>query len=123
MKDFTDGSLNWRELIHPDDLEDVKLRFREAVSKREKALRVEYRIRRDCFREIKTMNPHVRALLSSGFSLDGSVQEIMDEGIAGFIQKPYRLEVLSDAVARAIRWDHWLLRSFLSGMPSLLRVQ
>ena len=106
MKDFTDGSLNWRELIHPDDLEDVKLRFREAVSKREKALRVEYRIRRDCFREIKTMNPHVRALLSSGFSLDGSVQEIMDEGIAGFIQKPYRLEVLSDAVARAIRWDH-----------------
>jgi PAS domain S-box-containing protein len=61
---------------------------------------------RDCFREIKTMNPHVRALLSSGFSLDGSVQEIMDEGIAGFIQKPYRLEELSDAVSKAIRRDH-----------------
>ncbi len=61
---------------------------------------------RDCFREIKTMNPDVRALLSSGFSLDGSVQEIMDEGIAGFIQKPYRLEELSNAVARAIRRDH-----------------
>jgi PAS domain S-box-containing protein len=61
---------------------------------------------RDCFREIKTMNPGVRALLSSGFSLDGSVQEIMDEGIAGFIQKPYRLEELSNAVAKAIRRDH-----------------
>jgi PAS domain S-box-containing protein len=45
MKDFTDGSLKWREVIHPDDLEEVKLRFREAVSKREKVLRVEYRIR------------------------------------------------------------------------------
>jgi FixJ family two-component response regulator len=52
------------------------------------------------------MNPGVRALLSSGFSLDGSVQEIMDEGIAGFIQKPYRLEELSNAVAKAIRRDH-----------------
>jgi CheY-like chemotaxis protein len=61
---------------------------------------------RDCFREIKSMNPRVRALLSSGFSMDGSVQEIMDEGIAGFIQKPYRLEELSDAVAKAIRRDH-----------------
>ena len=61
---------------------------------------------RDCFREIKTMNPGVRALLSSGFSLDGSIQEIMDEGIAGFIQKPYRLEELSDAVTKAIRRDH-----------------
>ena len=61
---------------------------------------------RECFREIKSMNPGVRALLSSGFSLDGSVQEIMDEGIAGFIQKPYRLEELSDAVAKAIRRDH-----------------
>jgi FixJ family two-component response regulator len=52
------------------------------------------------------MNPGVKALLSSGFSMDGSVQEIMDEGIAGFIQKPYRLEELSDAVTKAIRRDH-----------------
>jgi PAS domain S-box-containing protein len=61
---------------------------------------------RDCFREIKAMNPGVRAILSTGFSMDGTVQEIMDEGIIGFIQKPYRLEELSAAVSKAIGRDH-----------------
>jgi PAS domain S-box-containing protein len=61
---------------------------------------------RECFREIKAMNPGVRAILSSGFSLDGAVQEILDDGIAGFIQKPFRLEILSSAVSEAIGRDH-----------------
>jgi CheY-like chemotaxis protein len=61
---------------------------------------------RDCFREIKAMNPDVRAILSSGFSLDGAVQEIINEGIAGFIQKPYRLEQLSRAVSKALGRDN-----------------
>ncbi|MBI5342574.1 MAG: PAS domain S-box protein [Deltaproteobacteria bacterium] len=61
---------------------------------------------RDCFREIKAMNPEVRAILSTGFSLDGAVQEIIDEGISGFIQKPYRLEQLSRAVSKAMGRDN-----------------
>jgi DNA-binding NtrC family response regulator len=61
---------------------------------------------RDCFREIKLMNPGVRAVLSTGFSLDGTVQEIMDEGIIGFIQKPYRMEELSHTVSKAMGRDH-----------------
>jgi PAS domain S-box-containing protein len=61
---------------------------------------------RECFREIKAMNPGVRAILSTGFSLDGAVQEILDDGIAGFIQKPFRLEDLSSAVSEAIGRDH-----------------
>jgi DNA-binding NtrC family response regulator len=61
---------------------------------------------RDCFREIKAMNPDVRAILSTGFSLDGTVQEIMDEGIIGFIQKPYRLDELSNVVSKAIGRDN-----------------
>jgi len=61
---------------------------------------------RDCFREIKAMNPGVRAILSTGFGMDGAVQEIMDDGIAGFIQKPYRLEDLSHAVSKVIGRDH-----------------
>ncbi len=61
---------------------------------------------RDCFREIKAMNPDVRAILSTGFSMDGTVQEIMDEGIIGFIQKPYRLDELSNAVSKAIGRDN-----------------
>ncbi|NJD63515.1 MAG: PAS domain S-box protein [Deltaproteobacteria bacterium] len=61
---------------------------------------------RECFREIKAMNPEVRAILSTGFSMDGAVQEILDDGIAGFIQKPFRLEDLSSAVSEAIGRDH-----------------
>jgi DNA-binding NtrC family response regulator len=61
---------------------------------------------RDCFRELKAMNPGVRAILSTGFSMDGTVQEIMDEGIIGFIQKPYRLEELSNVVSKAIGRDN-----------------
>jgi len=61
---------------------------------------------RDCFREIKAMNPGVRAILSTGFGMDGAVQEVMDDGIAGFIQKPYRLEELSHTVSKAIGRDH-----------------
>jgi nitrogen-specific signal transduction histidine kinase/CheY-like chemotaxis protein len=57
---------------------------------------------RECFRRIKSMNPGVRAVLSTGFSLDGAVQEIMDEGIACFIQKPYRMDQLSQAVSKAL---------------------
>ncbi|MBI5576553.1 MAG: PAS domain S-box protein [Deltaproteobacteria bacterium] len=61
---------------------------------------------RDCFREIKAINPGVRAILSTGFSLDGAVQEIIDEGISGFIQKPYRLEQLSRVVSKAMGRDN-----------------
>jgi DNA-binding NtrC family response regulator len=57
---------------------------------------------RDCFRQIKAINPEVRAVLSTGFSLDGTVQEIMEEGMSGFIQKPYRLDQLSRVVTLAL---------------------
>jgi PAS domain S-box-containing protein len=57
---------------------------------------------RECFLQIKAMNPGVRAVLSTGFSMDGAVQEIMKEGINGFIQKPYRLEQLDRVVAKAM---------------------
>jgi CheY-like chemotaxis protein len=57
---------------------------------------------RDCFRQIKAINPEVRAVLSTGFSMDGAVQEIMKEGITGFIQKPFRLEQLSRVVAKVL---------------------
>ncbi len=44
---------------------------------------------------IKKMNPNVKVLLSSGYSLDGRATEILDRGCNGFIQKPFNLEGLS----------------------------
>ncbi|HEY3490480.1 MAG TPA: PAS domain S-box protein [Candidatus Deferrimicrobiaceae bacterium] len=57
---------------------------------------------RDCFRQIRDIRPDVRAVLSTGYSLDGVVEETLREGILGFIQKPYRLEQLARVVEEAL---------------------
>jgi CheY-like chemotaxis protein len=46
----------------------------------------------DCLREI---DPTVRVLLASGYNLEGRVQEILDRGCNGFLQKPFHLHILS----------------------------
>jgi len=51
---------------------------------------------------MKGINPAVRVILSTGFTKEGAVQETLDEGIAWFIQKPYRLEELSEAMFHAL---------------------
>jgi CheY-like chemotaxis protein len=56
----------------------------------------------DCFRRMKEINPKARVVLSSGYSMEGAVQDVMNEGILAFIQKPYRLEELSRVVGNAV---------------------
>jgi CheY-like chemotaxis protein len=48
--------------------------------------------------KIKTVNPDVKVVLSSGYSLDGQAQEILDRGCNGFIQKPFSLEQLEEKI-------------------------
>ena len=43
--EFLDGSVNWKNLIHAEDLPSLKMTFRNAVAKGHRVLRVEYRIR------------------------------------------------------------------------------
>jgi PAS domain S-box-containing protein len=57
---------------------------------------------RECFRLLKGIDPAVRAVLSTGYSLEGEVQETMDEGILAFIQKPYRMGQLVEIVDRLL---------------------
>ena len=49
----------------------------------------------DC---IKSINPAVKVLLLSGFSIDGEATQILSRGCNGFIQKPFNLEQLSRSV-------------------------
>lgn len=56
----------------------------------------------DCYRRMREINPKARVVLSSGYSMDGSIQDVMKEGIIAFIQKPYRLEELSRVVGTAV---------------------
>jgi CheY-like chemotaxis protein len=49
----------------------------------------------DCLREI---NPEIRVLLSSGYSLEGQAQQILDRGCNGFLQKPFHPDKLSSKI-------------------------
>jgi two-component system, cell cycle sensor histidine kinase and response regulator CckA len=56
----------------------------------------------ETYRQLQKINPEVRVLLSSGYSLDGEAQQVMAAGARGFIQKPYRLTALSRKVAEIL---------------------
>jgi nitrogen-specific signal transduction histidine kinase/CheY-like chemotaxis protein len=56
----------------------------------------------ETFQKLKEIDPGVRVLLSSGYSLDGEAQQVMAAGARGFIQKPYRLVALSHKVAEVL---------------------
>ena len=43
----------------------------------------------DAFRVLKQINPKIMVWVSSGFSMNNDIQTILDEGVQGFIQKPY----------------------------------
>ena len=58
---------------------------------------------RDCFLALRRIDPDVRAIQSSGYGSDGVVEDAMDEGMLGFVQKPYRWVELSEAVAAAMK--------------------
>jgi two-component system cell cycle sensor histidine kinase/response regulator CckA len=57
---------------------------------------------RETYLQIKELDPQVKVLLCSGYSQDGEAQEIMAQGAQGFIQKPYRLEALSQKIAELL---------------------
>ncbi|MCP4576908.1 MAG: PAS domain S-box protein [Deltaproteobacteria bacterium] len=49
----------------------------------------------DTYDGLKKLNPEVKVLLSSGYSIDGQATEILDRGCNGFIQKPFKMKKLS----------------------------
>ena len=52
----------------------------------------------DVYDKIKEINPDVKVLLSSGYSIDGKAKEILDRGCNGFIQKPYSIKKYSGKI-------------------------
>jgi PAS domain S-box-containing protein len=58
---------------------------------------------RDAFLEMKKINPDIRAILSSGFSLDGASQSMMAEGVRGFVHKPYRQNELLRTISEILK--------------------
>ena len=50
------------------------------------------------FDRIKEINPNVKVLLSSGYSIDGQARQILQRGCDGFIQKPFSMKHLSGRI-------------------------
>jgi CheY-like chemotaxis protein len=49
----------------------------------------------EAYDRMKEINPNIKVLLSSGFSIDGKATEILERGCDGFIQKPFNMKELS----------------------------
>lgn len=52
----------------------------------------------DTFARLKEIDPDVRVLLSSGYSINGHASRILNKGCDGFIQKPYNMKDLSHKI-------------------------
>lgn len=48
----------------------------------------------DVFRELKRADPNVLILLSSGYTENGDMRELLHEGLAWFLGKPYQVNEL-----------------------------
>jgi PAS domain S-box-containing protein len=56
-----------------------------------------------CLKELQQLRPDVKVMMSSGFSEQEVVQRFQGKGLAGFVQKPYKLSALSEALRKAAR--------------------
>ncbi len=56
----------------------------------------------ETFSHLKKLNPKIRVLLASGYSLNLQVAEILQQGGRGFIQKPFTLGELSEKIKSAL---------------------
>ena len=56
----------------------------------------------ETFRRLREIDPSARVLVSSGYAVEGKPGNLLAEGAAGFLQKPYRLATLAASVRRAL---------------------
>ncbi|MBN2125867.1 MAG: PAS domain S-box protein [Deltaproteobacteria bacterium] len=52
----------------------------------------------ETFDRLRQINPEVKVLLSSGYSINGRAQMILNRGCSGFIQKPFTMHELSQKI-------------------------
>jgi PAS domain S-box-containing protein len=58
---------------------------------------------KDTYEALKRINPRVKVLLVSGYSLNKQIEELMDKGCNGFIQKPFDIVQLSQKIREVLK--------------------
>ncbi len=56
----------------------------------------------ETYDRMKEINPKIKVLLSSGYSINGQAKEILNRGCDGFIQKPFNMEELSQKLREVL---------------------
>ncbi len=57
---------------------------------------------REVFRRIRELDPAALVIVSSGYSHDRDADYLLEQGAAGFVQKPYRMVELAQALSEAL---------------------
>lgn len=48
----------------------------------------------ETYRRLKAVNPALRMILTSGYTCDGDIQNLMNEGVDAFLKKPFLIQDL-----------------------------
>ena len=59
----------------------------------------------DTYDKLKEINPDIKVLLSSGYSINGQATEILERGCNGYIQKPFNMTDLSKKIREILDKD------------------
>ena len=59
----------------------------------------------ETYDRMKEINPDIKVLLSSGYSIDGQATEILQRGCDGFIQKPFNMMELSQELRKILNQE------------------
>jgi two-component system cell cycle sensor histidine kinase/response regulator CckA len=54
----------------------------------------------ETFDRLRAINPNIKVLLSSGYSVNGQASKILQRGCDGFIQKPFNLNQLAEKIGK-----------------------
>ncbi len=60
---------------------------------------------KETLKALREIDPAVKVLIASGYSSEGTTEEVIRMGVNGFIQKPYMIEEILDAVKEILRSD------------------
>lgn len=57
----------------------------------------------ETFNRLKEINPDIRVLLLSGYSIDGQARQILNRGCKGFLQKPFGIAEMSKKISTIVQ--------------------
>jgi DNA-binding NtrC family response regulator len=57
---------------------------------------------RECLHRLRELDSTVRVLIATGYTINGSAQELVSEGALGVVEKPFNIEELAIVVREAL---------------------